>query len=92
MIFKMGESYGDCTSSYYVYLDKEYTLGEFIDTIFKERPNEWGYINVLNIGKCAYSQGNLKDSEFKPEVLSKNIKSVEGCGGWSMMDYVIYIS
>lgn len=92
MIFKKKSgTYGDCTNSYSIHLDKEYTVDEFINTILKKRPNEWGYIKIPSICKISYSNGNLTDGEFPYEILSKNIKNVDSHGGWSNMDYTIYI-
>ena len=92
MEFKIGETYGDSTSLYFIYLDKTYTIGEFIDQVLKERPNEWCYIKVLGIiEKCEYSKGKLLDNKFTSKILSKKIKYVDGHGGYGLMDYIIKI-
>lgn len=91
MIFHMIESYGDCTSSYNITLDKNYTVEEFINIILKDRPNEWGSIEVSNIDVCRYSQGKLLNENFSSDILHKNIKKVVSHGGWTLMDYIIYL-
>lgn len=92
MRFCMLESYGDCTSSYSIYLDKEYTVGEFISTVLKERSNEWGNIQIFNTDSCCtYSKGKINNNSFAPDILSKDIKKVTGHGGWTLMDYIIYV-
>ncbi len=91
MRFCMLESHGDCTSSYSISLDKEYTVGEFIDTVLKEKSDEWGDIEVVNEGSHSYSKGRLSYGNFPLEILSKNIKKAMSHGGWTNMDYLIYI-
>ena len=90
--FKRGRSFADSTSEWYVYLDKIYSVDEFIKTVFKDRSNEWGTIDIINIiENCKYSKGKLLDDKLTPEILSKTIKSVGGYGDWSNMDYVIRV-
>lgn len=94
MVFSIIESYGDCTNKYNISLSKEYTVGEFIDTILKERTDEWGSMEILSASVCSYCsyyKGNLTNKKFAPDVLSKNIRKVVGHGGWTRMDYIIYI-
>lgn len=91
MNFKIYASHNDCTDSYYVDLDRPYTVGEFIDTIFKKRPNEWGNIKIRCVSTCSYKQGKVTSNEFTQGILSASIKNVEAHGGWSRMDYTISI-
>ena len=91
-----GEISRDCTCRYEVLLDKEYTVSEFVSVVLEERPNEWGNIKVTENGDywsgkivCDYSYGNIKyiNSLFS----DKTIKKVTAVGGWSNMDYILYI-
>lgn len=94
---------GDCTRSYDIELDKEYTVGEFIKTILENRSNEWGtisiyckcpefeypHVNYVDRPKCEYKQGKILNSSFQPEHLEFKVKNVVAHGGWSLMDYTI---
>lgn len=91
MRFYIINSYGDCTSSYGINLDKEYTVGEFIDTIFKERSDEWGSIDIVNHYARSYNKGKFSYNGFEEDMLNKKIKKVTAHGGWTYMEYNIYI-
>ena len=92
---------GDCTRGYDVVLDKEYTVKEFIETVFKELSGEWGYFGI-RVSKggfservfgnpcCEYKWGKLL-STLPEEYLDKKIVSVTGDGGWSRMDYLFSV-
>lgn len=91
----VGGPYGDCTSSYHLELDKKYSVGEFIETVLKEMPDEWGYIgiyfkgNVFGYPQCEYNHGVILDSSFSKDQLTFEIENVHASGGWSRMDYLI---
>ena len=99
---KMG---GDCTQSYDVILDKEYTVGEFIKTMFENRPAEWGtisicckcpefeypYVERVDCPRCEYKYGKIIGTSFQPEYLTLKVNNVVAHGGWSLMDYMIEI-
>ena len=70
---------------------KAKTVGEFIDEVLKERPNEWGYFDVYGFGRCEYRSGKLL-SELSDDKLRYRIKSVKAAGGWSRMDYRITVN
>lgn len=82
---------GDCTSGYSISLDKEYTVAEFIDYIFKERNGEWGGIEIVNHCSRSYKNGKFSYDGFEEDILNKKIKKVTANGGWSYMSYDIYI-
>ena len=88
---------GDCTRGYNVVLDKEYTVEEFIETVFKELSGEWGYFSIHNKEgdfyepRCEYSYGKLSTPPLPDEYLKKKIMKVTGDGGWSRMDYQFWI-
>lgn len=102
----VGGPYGDATSKYSVWLDREYTIGEFIAAILKNLPKEWGYIGIdgvevinghhyrttFGVPKCEYRCGKLVSSEFTEEDLKRKIrKVVRASGGWTRMDYLLEV-
>lgn len=82
----------DCTCGYSVELDKEYTVREFVDTVLRERSNEWGnfYIGdkspIFNNPEYRYRYGKLL-KEIPVDILDMRIASVDASGGWTRMDY-----
>ena len=93
---------GDCTCGYGVTLDKEYTVREFIETVFKELSGEWGYFGIHNESgdvsarlfgepRCEYRYGKLTTQSIPDEYLDKNIIEVTADGGWSRMDYQFWV-
>lgn len=85
---------GDCTCGYDVKLDREYTIEEFINTVLKKYANEWGIFEVKRgsnaIDSFEYSYGKLA-SEPNNVYQDCKIKEVYASGGWSRMDYVLYL-
>ena len=85
---------GDCTCGYDVKLDREYTIEEFINTVLKNYANEWGIFEVKRgsntIDSFEYSYGKLA-SESNNVYQDYKIKEVYASGGWSRMDYVLYL-
>lgn len=87
--------YSDETSSYSVALDKEYTVGEFIDAVLLNK-SEWGYIGIYDSKTifgdpyCEYRCGELL-TKLPSEYLKLKIKSATASGGWSRMDYLFVI-
>lgn len=91
-MFKMrliSEIHGDCTGEYEVKLDKQYTVREFIETILKEKPKEWGNIGIKS-NWFEYKYGKVTEN-LPVEYLDKIVKEVKVSGGWSRMDYLITI-
>lgn len=92
-----GPTRGDCTANYFVDLDKEYTVSEFIKTVLT-RTDEWGRISIyqrppalyIYYPVCEYKHGELL-SKLPDEYINKTIKLVEGDGGWTRMDYLLYL-
>lgn len=92
---KVGRTAGDETTPYEVSGFKSRTVGEFIQEVLKENPNEWGYISVgghfyqlRKRGSCEYRYGRLL-SDMPDELLDIEIREVLASGGWSRMDYTI---
>ena len=82
----------DCTAPYDVKDYKAKTVREFIPEMLKERPNEWGKIQVKMMfggGFCTYRNGILL-SDLRPEFLDLEIQEVKSAGGWGYMDYLIF--
>lgn len=90
-----GRVRGDCTAPYRVELDKEYTVSEFVQTVLTI-DREWGYIGIYCkdeiFGKptCEYKWGKLLYA-LPDNVLNKKIVDVKADGGWSRMDYLLWI-
>lgn len=91
----VGPERSDCTAPYFVELDKEYTVDEFVNTVLRRGYKEWGYIGINDNGKtvfgtprCEYRHNKLLYT-LPNDVLDKKVKSVEADGGYSLMDYLI---
>lgn len=88
---------GDCTAGYSVSLDKEYTVDEFIKEVLTNK--EWGYIGIHNEGQAWFSRGNPNCeyrgdkliTEMDKDFLNHKVKAAKASGGYSRMDYTIYI-
>lgn len=94
----IGGPYGDETSRYDVILGKEYTVSEFINTVLDECKDEWGCIGIhkprtIFGDPCVdYFHGDFKtDPSVMDEYANRKIKHVMAHGGWSNMDYRIYL-
>lgn len=92
---QVGRLAGDETTPYEVSGFKSRTVGEFIQEVLEENPNEWGYISVgghfyqqRKSGSCEYRYGRLL-SDMPDELLDIEIREVLASGGWSRMDYTI---
>ena len=90
----------DCTAPYRVTNYRSKTIGEFIQEIIKDRPNEWGSIN-LQKKDCPWYTSTYRVEYKWGKIISDNIPSylkslelpdsLEAYGGWSNMDYNIPI-
>lgn len=81
---------GDCTASYSITDYKATTVGEFINEVLTECPNEWGYIEDNNHHRIAeYKYGKVVTNNATAELRNKQIIKIIGNGGWSCMDYLI---
>ena len=99
-VFALGEcskTRGDCTASYGVIVDKGCTVKEFIEDVLTR--NEWGYVGIYKEGQAWFERGTPK-CEYKgdkliyampEEVLSREVIKASADGGWSRMDYLLYI-
>jgi len=93
-MYQAGRERGDCTAPYNVELDKAYTVSEFVDAVLTNK--EWGYIGIYCKGKtfgepkCEYRYDELLYA-LPDNVLNKKVVKVEADGGWSRMDYLLWI-
>lgn len=92
------QSLGDCTDVYVITFDsnEKYTVGEFIGAILKGRgKSEWGYFRTEPTKHAiSYKDGLLVNTDnpiFDEEILATPVKNVQANGGWSRMDYRIFI-
>lgn len=91
-----GTHYGDETDGYDISFDKPYTVKEFIADILSTYQREWGGIRIRDgrtneiVSSCGYRYGELT-SEIRSDIMDKQIERAVGRGGWSCMDYVLYL-
>lgn len=91
MMFLITDSFSDCTNIYDVSLEgRTYTIGEFIQEIFSKRSNEWGIIEIKDVDTINYRDGETIP-RLDNEILDKKVRKVIAHGGWSRMDYTIYL-
>lgn len=94
-VTRISEVRGDEIASYIVEDYKATTLGEFVEEVLKENPNEWGYISfngsfVVNKNRCEYADGKIVVDFPDKTILEEPIYYIKGQGGWSRMDYEVY--
>lgn len=88
------ETFGDSTAQYSVEMNRPYTVGEFIKEVLTKK--EWGKISIYDRDQrfespsCEYSGKELK-TEMPETFLNKKIEKAIAHGGWSRMDYKLYI-
>lgn len=90
---------GDCTAPYSVTLHRDTTVREFIEAVL-ENKNEWGYIKVFEEKPksmfnsdliVSFRYGKLKNRLTENKLLDKKVKRASASGGWSRMDYCLYV-
>lgn len=81
---------GDCTAGYDVFMDRQYVVGEFVNEILL-RNGEWGYIHVFGGESVEYRYGSAL-STFSEFYASQLILRAKASGGYSRMDYTLYLS
>lgn len=95
-----GGPYGDCTSRYDVEFDKPTTVREFINEVLNNNPisdHEWGTIDIACKGgiygrpTCGYRHNKLTTEPLPEEYMDKVITYCTAHGGWSLMNYTIYL-
>ena len=86
-----------CTVEYRVWLDKEYTLQEFVDAILTNKKDERGKISIVKRNSpwhrypySGYQCGNITNKSNIPEkVFDYKVKSVTASSGWTATDYIV---
>lgn len=93
LITKRKFTVGDATSFYDAKFVENPTLGEFVQWLKKNNPEEWG--KVLDKGRnqiVEYRWGGIIGYCDKyEEIKDKRIALTQMIGGWTMMDYIIEI-
>lgn len=94
-----GGPYGDCSSHYNVEMKQPCTVAQFV--AFVNSKGEWGkvYINPKNwLGHDALASfeynnhGSNKPLAIPPFFHDMRIARIEAHGGWSNMDYFVYLA
>lgn len=81
---------GDQFYPFYVDNYKAETVGDFIQEVLKEFPDEWGSIrNEKYDTICEYCYGKICNITPDKEILNQEIYFIKAYGGWSAMDYTI---
>ena len=99
---RSGPEGGDCCAPYDVeILWPKPTVGEFIDAVVRAKVGnggtEWGYIGIHKHGSifgeplCEYQHGKIVSDNIPDNIKEKRIHIVTANGGWSRMDYRIYL-
>lgn len=94
MIFEQsGPSFGDATAPYNVILkDENVLVGNFIQEVLEQRPDDWGYIHIRKERVIAYKKGKIiYQSSLLDMFHHLRIKNVKAYGDWSRMDYYIEV-
>lgn len=94
-----GPSGGDCTAPYSVTLHGKVTVREFIEAVL-ENKTEWGHVEIFK-GKpksmfdndlaVGFRYGELENGLPESKLLDRKVKSASASGGWSRMDYRLYV-
>lgn len=94
MIFEqIGPSFEDATTPYNVIpKDENVRVGNFIQDILEQRPDDWGYIYIRKKQVVAYKKGKIiHQSSLLDMFYHLRIKKVKADGGYSRMDYHIEV-
>ena len=62
---------------------------DFVDEVLKHT-QEWGCIEVRRYGRVNYKHGKLIDN-IPPAWKHLTIRNVKAAGGWSLMDYYLFV-
>ena len=86
--------FGDETSLYKVEWTGDITVDEFIFTVLKQFPKEWGSFESPILTKFAeykYGEYKITNIELYEKIRYKKIISAEANGGWSLMSYYLVV-
>lgn len=95
---QIGPERGDCTAPYDVDFEgRTYTVTDFIRGLLEERSGDWGKIRIYIDPRfrsiepsCEYKYGALL-TQLPDEFLNREIYHAKASGGWSNMDYYLYL-
>jgi hypothetical protein len=86
-----GATGGDCTAPYDVSFAPGCTLRDLVSDILQR--GEWGYIDIEFpcCLRCEYKGRNVISGSFPEDIQDKVVKRVKAAGGWSNMDYLVWL-
>ena len=91
-----GGPFGDSCCSYDVRIEGKCTVREFVESVLKEKPGEWGTFEIVKdikyisrVDDCEYKKGEITRNFRRAENAEKEIEEIKANGGWSMMNYFI---
>ena len=101
-LIQTSDTRGDCTASYDVQLDKEYTVKEFLETVLTQKADEWGAFYLMVRSRklfwqnpsCEYRNGKKTGTTWANILIrygDRRITKVCSDGGWTRMDYYIWL-
>lgn len=73
------------------YMDKEYTVFEFIDEILKSHPRDYGIINIDDKISYEYKDGVLDWALIPQELFNRVVENVEGMSSYYNTDYKLIL-
>ena len=91
-LIRVAGPFGDETSKYNIVFPNM-TIADFILTVLKENPDEWGTIRLNGEIICEYKKGKITSLNTKMNILKTIItpnKDTCDHGGWSLMNYNLY--
>ena len=93
-----GGPFGDSCCNYDVRIEGNCTVREFIESVLKEKPGEWGTFEIVKDMKytlqsmtddCEYKKGEITRNFKRKETEEKEIEEIMANGGWSLRTYYI---
>lgn len=81
---------GDETAPYRVEFQGPLTVADLMDFILNRRCGEWGRIYLGNEARVEYRYGKIMKGSYE-NIKHRLIESVDAHGGWSLMDYTVYL-
>lgn len=101
-LIQTSDTRGDCTASYDVQLDKEYTVKEFLETVLTQKADEWGAFYLMVRSRklfwqnpsCEYRHGKKTGTTWANILIrygDRRITKICSDGGWTRMDYYIWL-
>ncbi len=87
----------DESCGYHVDFSGSYTVQEFINELLETNKDGWGNIRLFKDDHllydpcCEYKGGKLVSDPFPDNYLCQRITDATACGGWSNMDYILFI-